>query len=1056
MQRTTLIRTASRLMFALLVTALAALPVKATVLPQVHGFVPNEGQWPSEVLFLSRSHGLNVWVTRTGMVFDQYRMVDRVREGHVLRLSWTNGRALAAPVSVDRSAMTVSMFGAGHQWHTAMPVMNGMRFDDVWAGIDLIYYLDGDGNVRYDFDVEPGSSLQEVGFAVQGDLGMTIEPTDVTLKTSIGSVSMGDLFAYVLGRRSMQTQALFSAASNGVSFRVPQWSGSVPLRVDPVVSGTFVGGQSDAEVIAVRTVNDGVIVAGWTSGIDFPTNVGAYRSDALGARDVFVAKFSFDLSDVLAYTYYGGSKDDLLTAMDVDQDGNIYITGETLSNNLPTSVGAVGQAYVADIDAFVASFTADLKTLRYSTYIGGNKDEKPKAIVSYTDGSVYVAGGTTSNASFPVRVAHQSTLGGQEDGFLLRLNATGGTLLFCTYYGKSGIESFQGLAVDNSGSPFVTGATSSSDFETAPTPGRWGARTRLPYDRTYNDGPTDAFLIKFFPDGTLSKADDGTFSTFFGGSGADAGRGVFVDDLGRPTVVGVTNSANIPADGGLNASPIGGQDIFIVTFTDDGRGITGCTYFGGTSDDDVRGIIADPFRNATMMFGSTQSGDFPVAGVGTNTTRRGVSDGFIAAVNTASNQYITLVGGVGPDEIISAHTDASGDYYYVLESQSPDLYTGRTSWMRTQPEGMSGYVGKWSDGDIVLSSPSGGEVWCKGSTRGISWSAIAMRSDDRYTVEISDDEGATWTEIAKNLTSTSYQWQIPASLSTDGQYIARVRSGRGHGTESRAFTLAEPPSITTQPTSVAGCAGSPVQLSVEASGAELRYQWRKNGQNINGATSAVFQIPSLSAGIAGTYDVIVTGSCNPNVTSSAVTVSVEAATSVTKQPENVTVDLGKEVVLSVTAAGGNLAYQWMKDGADIADATEATFRISAAAESDAGAYSCKVTGTCGDVVSEAASVEVRPATSVDEDVIAGYDLRILGPTPSSTTVGLQVSAPHSTTATIRVIDMHGRSTTLLDGIMVLGGVQTMDLDVSALTSGTYGLEMLLDGRMLRGMLLIAR
>lgn len=1039
-----------------LLVAMCSIQAMATVLPRVHGFVPNEGQWPSEVLFLSRSHGLNVWVTRTGMVFDQYRMVDRQREGHVLRLSWTNGRALSAPVSVDRSSMQVSMFGAGDQWHTAMPVMNGMRFDDVWEGIDLIYYLDADGNVRYDFDVQPGASLQEVGFAVQGDLGMTIEPTDVTLKTSVGSVSMGDLFAYVLGRKSMQTQALFSAASNGVSFRVPQWTGSVPLRVDPVVSGTFVGGQSDADVLAVRTVSDGVIVAGWTSGIDFPTEVGAYRSDMFGARDVFVAKFTFDLSEVLAYTYYGGGKDDLLTAMDVDQDGNIYITGETLSSNLPTSIGAVGQAYVADIDAFIASFTPDLKTLRYSTYIGGNKDEKPRAIVCYTDGSVYVAGGTTSNASFPVKVAHQSTLGGQEDGFLLRLNATGGTLLFCTYYGKSGIESFQGLAVDNSGSPFVTGATSSSDFETAPTPGRWGSRTRLPYDRTYNDGPTDAFLIKFFPDGTLSKADDGTFSTFFGGRGADAGRGVFVDDLGRPTVVGVTNSDNIPADGGLNANAIGGQDIFIVTFTDDGRGITGCTYFGGTNDDDVRGIIADPFRNATMMFGSTQSGDFPVAGVGTNTTRRGVSDGFIAAVNTASNQYITLVGGVGPDEIISAHTDALGDYYYVLESESPDLYTGRTSWMRTQPEGTSGYVGKWSDGDIVLSSPSGGEVWCKGSTRGISWSAIAMRSDDRYTVELSNDGGVTWTEVAKNLTSTSYQWQIPAGLSTDGEYIARVRSGRGHATESKTFLLAEPPSITTQPMNVGGCAGSAVELRVEAAGAQLRYQWRKNGQNITGATSAVYQIPALSAGNVGSYDVIVTGSCNPNVTSSAVTVQVDPATAVTKQPENVTVDTGKEIVLSVTAAGGNLSYQWMKDGSEIAGATEATYRITAAGESDAGSYTCAIAGTCGEVTSQAATVEVRPATSVLEDVVADCSLRVLGPTPSSSVVNIELSAPRSTMATVRLVDLHGSATALVQGLEVAGGVQTMALDVTSVVSGAYGLEIILDGRVLRGMLLIER
>lgn len=1041
---------------AVFLCLIGAVNASALTQPRVQGFIPNEGQWPEEVLYLSRSHGLHLWITKTGMVFDQYRIVGSQREGHVLRLTWNDAARLSAPTQVDPTAMRVHMFGASQQSHTEIPVVKGMRFAELWNGIDLLYYLDGQGNVRYDFDVRPGAAMQNVGFNVDGDVGMTIEPQDVTLKTSIGSVSMGDLFAYVLGRRSMQTQAMFSASSNGVQFRVPQWSGDVPLRVDPVVVGTFIGGEGDGAVVAVRTVSNGVVLAGWTTGIEFPKNVGAYRTDIAAGRDVFIAKMSSDLSTVKAYTYYGGSNDELLTAMTVNADGAVFITGETQSNNLPISVGAVGQLYTAEIDAFIAGFDANLATLTFSTYIGGNKNERPKAIATHSDGSIFVAGGTTSNANFPVRVPHQATLGGQEDGFLLRLSATGGTLFFCTYFGKSGVESFKGLAVDNSGSPYVTGSTTSSDFETAPTPGRWGTWTRLPYDRSYNDGPTDAFLIKFFPDGTLSKADDGTFSTFFGGKGADEGRGVFIDIQGRPTIVGVTSSTNLPATGGLVQSAIGGQDIFMATFSEDGRGLAGCTYFGGSADDNVTGFVPDPYRNSTLMYGTTASQNFPSAGIGVETTRKGGTDGFLASIGTASNQYITLVGGAGPDAVIAASPDAKGDFYFVLDSESPDLFTHRTSWMSERPIGGSAYVGKWAEGDIALSTPVGGETWCKGSTRGISWSAVAMHSDDVYVIEFSTDNGTTWTEIAKDVTSTSYQWQVPTTLSSTAEYIVRVRSNRGHAAESKALTLAEPPTITAQPTDVHGCAGSPIELRVQAEGAQLRYQWRKNGTNINGETKATLMIPALSAATAGTYDVVVNGACSPNVTSTSVKVLLDPATEISKQPASVSVEEGKEILLSVTAVGAELTYQWTKNGENVPSATGATLRIAAATTGDAGDYACVVAGSCGTVTSTAATVQVQPATSVDEEETLPFAVRVLGPVPSSTSVMVQISAPASAMATIRIVDANGGVAATLDAMMLQPGVQQIEVDVARLASGAYGLEVSVAGGTQRAMILVQR
>jgi PKD repeat protein/glucose/arabinose dehydrogenase len=82
------------------------------------------------------------------------------------------------------------------------------------------------------------------------------------------------------------------------------------------------------------------------------------------------------------------------------------------------------------------------------------------------------------------------------------------------------------------------------------------------------------------------------------------------------------------------------------------------------------------------------------------------------------------------------------------------------------------------------------------------------------------------------------------------------------------------PGITTQPQSLEACEGESAMLSVTASGSSpISYQWRRNGQNINGATSRIFTIPAISAGSAGSYDCVVSNPCG-QATSSAASITV--------------------------------------------------------------------------------------------------------------------------------------------------------------------------------------
>lgn len=1031
----------------------------ATAIPRLAGYISNRGQWPKEVLFLNRQPNLDIWVTWTGVVYDQYLIKDGIRTGHVLRMKWMNASVMPKVVAQQSEhAGKVSFFTSSDsgQWITDITVAKEVRLRDLYPGIDVIYYLDEVGRVRYDFDVHPHANVQQVGFTVDGDVGLNISPTEVSLSTTLGTVAMTDLYAYVLGRKSLGIPAMFVANSNGISFSVPMNTGNVPLRVDPVVYGTYLGGDADDVVKAIKSFNNGVFVGGTTSSLSFPESLGAYSYDVRGETDAFIAKLSPDLSSVIVYTYFGGDGTERLADIDVDNEGNVYATGETTSDDMPISVGAVGQIFKGQIDGFILKMPATLNTLTIATYIGGNKDDVPTAIAVETGGSMFIAGGTTSTTGFPVTLAHQSAIGGQTDGFLARLSETGGSFIFCTYFGSSGNEAFTALAIDDASSPYVTGWTTSSDFETAPTPGQHSSG-RLPYDRSFNGGNTDAFLIKFFPDGTLSKRDDGTFSTFFGGDADDAGRGVFVDAAGRPVLVGVTTSANLPAVGTLNTTPIGQLDIFMAVFTDDGRGLVSCTYYGGTGDDNVLGIEPLPSYNSGILFGATTSNDFPVTGAGSETERRGSSDGFLAEINTVTNIFNTLITGEGTDTITDVSLDSKADIFFTWAGDSKDMFVHASALQTEKSDGLEGYVGKWARGTLSLQTPSGGEVWCRGYTKNISWSGQQMNPNENYDILLSADSGATWEPIATKLKGQTYNWKIPDTIQTGSAYRVRVTTQRGHVEESSSFTIAAPPSIIAAPRSERVCIGSGYTLTVQASGSNLSYQWRKNGSNINNAVNSQYLITSMSQTDAGLYDVVVSGTCSPSATSAPADVSIAPETAISQQPSGVTVRVGEPFSLTVAAAGSELKYQWSLNNYEINGANSAMYSVASATMSDAGDYRCVVTGKCGVVESDAAAVVINPANSVyEESIDTVAAMHVLGPNPALVDFQVEISLPTSSELTIRLVNLRGSVVWYMHEPIFPAGRSVLTIPVSTLSSGVYGIEAGVGRQMLRSTISVTR
>jgi predicted secreted protein len=167
----------------------------------------------------------------------------------------------------------------------------------------------------------------------------------------------------------------------------------------------------------------------------------------------------------------------------------------------------------------------------------------------------------------------------------------------------------------------------------------------------------------------------------------------------------------------------------------------------------------------------------------------------------------------------------------------------------------------------------------------------------------------------------------------------------------------KPPAITQQPTNQTVNEGGTLTLSVIATNA-TGYQWKKGGEDITSATSSTYTKQSVEPSDAGSYTCVVSGEAGTSVTSDAATVTVNALPVITQQPSGQTVNEGGNINLEVTATGAT-GYQWKKDGSDIPSATEATYSKSGALPTDAGSYTCVVTGAGGAVESNAAVVTVN-------------------------------------------------------------------------------------------------
>ncbi|MGQ0669172.1 MAG: DUF7948 domain-containing protein [Actinomycetota bacterium] len=331
--------------------------------------------------------------------------------------------------------------------------------------------------------------------------------------------------------------------------------------------------------------------------------------------------------------------------------------------------------------------------LAYSTFLGGAGTEDGIGIAVDASGSAYVTGSTMS-ANFRTAAPLQGALLGTEDGYIAKLDPSGGALVYSTYFGGSGADRGRDIAVDAAGNAYVAGATASADLPIV-----------NPVQSVLGGGE-DAFVLKLDPTGSTI-----VYSTYLGGRSQDGKPNIALDAAGRAHVVGYTFSKNFPLVGARQTRLGGGADAFVAKLDVGGNALLFSTYLGGNKSDTARGVAVDAAGNV-FVTGFAYSTNFPTANP-IQATSGGDRDAFITALNPTGTTliYSTYLGGSLMDSSYRGNSiavDPDGTAYVTGFTASTNFPTA-SPFQASSGGSRDAYAAKISPtGQLIFSTYLGG------------------------------------------------------------------------------------------------------------------------------------------------------------------------------------------------------------------------------------------------------------------------------------------------------------------------------------------------------------
>lgn len=542
-------------------------------------FVQNLGQWNPAVTFSARMNGGTLFFENNSFVVAQLhpqQLQDLYEAKH-------NGKPLPTH-PLNAAAYRVTLLNANpkpaiagekpydhyynfflgndpKRWAPHVHAYNTLSYNHLYNKINLIFLADND-YLKYEFHIAPGGDPKQIRMQYDGLENISKVGEELLLHTAVDRVLELAPIAYQINHKgdTLLVTCKYHLQKNILTFDLGNYDSSLPLVIDPtVVFSSYSGSTADNWGYTATYDSHGNLYGGGiVFDVGYPTTLGAYQVDYCGDVDVSISKFDATGSFLHYSTYLGGSAADIPHSLHVNDNDELYIFGTTGSADFPVTT-----------DAFDTSFN------------GG-----PNITLS-------------TNMTFPAG----------SDIFVAKLSADGTQLPASTFIGGSGndgVNTASGLRknyaddnrgeiiVDESSNIYVVSSTYSSDFPVTTNCYQPG-----------NSGNQEVCVFKFSQD--LSSL---IWSTYFGGSGNDAGYSMYVAADKSVYFCGGTVSVDLPitpnAYQPTHADNVSAADGFVAHLSSNGNLLLHSTYLG-KSDYDQAYLIKGDDEDFPHILGQTSA-----------------------------------------------------------------------------------------------------------------------------------------------------------------------------------------------------------------------------------------------------------------------------------------------------------------------------------------------------------------------------------------------------------------------------------------------------------------
>lgn len=567
-------------------------------------FIENLGQWEKAVKYKAEIDGATIYFESNAFHFQFQEYPSHLRKlskeelkkdkegykGHNFKAEFIGSNKLVNFHQDGESGFYYNYYLGNDKskWKSGVKKFESITYANLYNGVDLKAYKKN-GFLKYDYLIAPGADPNQIKVNYKGVDKPIIREGQLIIQHSLGQVLEEKPFAYqhIDGKKIEVTCNFYFDEEGYLGFQFPAgYNTKYKLIIDPeLIFSTYSGSRSDNFGMTATYDDSGNgYMGGIVRGNQYDTTLGAFQTSFaggdpisslnLGPIDISISKFHFEGDSLIYSTYLGGSRQETVHSLIVDQNENLYLLGATNSTDYPISQNAYDSTkeissstnteihvFADGADAVITKFNARGDQLLGSTYFGGNGsdgimdnngysgltynygDSHRGEIIVDSIGNCYI--GTSSNSTNLTGTLN--SISGGQDGIIVKFTPNLDSVIWARFLGGASQDAIYSLKLIDSNKVLVGGGTESSNFPT--TPGTY---------QTSNTtmGRSDGFISIISADGiTLEK------STLIGTSNYDQVYFVEFDRFNKVYAFGQTSNGQFPIKNALVADTAAGQFI---------------------------------------------------------------------------------------------------------------------------------------------------------------------------------------------------------------------------------------------------------------------------------------------------------------------------------------------------------------------------------------------------------------------------------------------------------------------------------------------------------------